>query len=349
MPLPLSSGTLQSGRESRSDKGSYCMPITSLRRLGESLDRLITVEFRPHIGSVPAGLVAPLYAAARNFHQVPLTTLASQMFVTHAEHQSVLIVTGAGIAPALPGGETDGPPGAAALAHALKIGLDSRPVIVTESRHALAVENSLTAIALSDVEVELFAQQVSPEQEALRLIETHAPTVIVFIERDGRNSEGRYHGVRGNCRPRGTVAPADELALLAHRRGIRTVGVGDGGNEVGFGAFRDVVASGFPGGAECQEGCESGRITTIATDVCVAASISNWGAYGIAAALAGTLRNPHILIRPEKERELIEACLDGGARDGATGEASVSVDGVSAHGNAAAITLMHELVAMYCL
>lgn len=325
------------------------MPIANLERLGESLDRLITVEFRPHVGSVPSGLVAPLYAAARNFYQAPLTTLASQMLVEHANRQPVLIVTGAGIAPALPGGETDGPPGAVALARALVLGLESRPTIVTEADHASAVQGALSAIGLPDTGVELFSQQVSPTQEALRLIERYNPAIIIFVERDGRNAEGRYHGVRGNCRPLGTVAPADELALLAHRNGIPSIGIGDGGNEVGFGAFRDVVASGFPGGAECQDGCGSGRITTIATDLCVAASISNWGAYGVAAALAGMLRRPDILIRPEAERELIEACLNGGARDGATGEASVSVDGVSARGSASAIALLHELVSMYCL
>lgn len=333
--------------------------LQPLHRLGESIDRLVTVEFRPQTGSVPAGLVAPLYAAARNFQGSPLSTAASQLLIERAAGKPVLVVTGAGTAPALPAGETDGPPGAVALAKALTLGLNCKPVLVTEANHAPAVDLSLATIGLCTSPIELFGLTSAPapeldpsakthsEAEAERILDTHSPAAVIFVERDGRNPVGRYHGVRGNCRPVGSVAAADELALLAAKRNIVTLGIGDGGNEVGFGAFREEVADVFPDGGGCDNGCAPGRVTSISTDVCVAAGISNWGAYGVAAAIAATLQLPSLLLAPDDELALVEACLRGGALDGATSSASLSVDGVSHLGSKAILTLLHELIAMY--
>ena len=320
------------------------MPEVSQDRLGDQLDRLITIEARPPAGSVPAGLVAPLYQICRTAHGGPLSTGVARRLLQVAPGRSVLIATGAGVAPALPAGETDGPPGAVALARALQQGIDSRPILVTEEPHAGAVEGCVDLG--SSLPVHLVPTTTARRTGLVldALLDRYNPAAVVFVERDGANADGRYHGVRGNCRPDDTVARIDLLATAAERRGICTIGIGDGGNEVGFGGLREQVRNLFPTRAHCESGCPSGRITTVSTDIVMSAGVSNWGAYAVTAALAAAVGNIDLLPTPDHEYELVRACIQAGARDGATGQSAASVDGIPAEGHAALLTLMRTLV-----
>ena len=333
------------------------MPLSSLgamresgswTRLGEGIDRLVTIEFRPGRDSVPPGLVAPLYQVCRLWQGAPLSTSAAEIILKHARSQPVLIVTGAGTAPILPEGETDGPPGAVALMQAVREAVDAHPIVVTEQAHARAVSEGLATAGINEDSLRLFPR-VSREESvwaAERLIADTIPAVIVFIERDGANKEGRYHGVRGNCRPAGSVAGLDALVDVGSAKGVPVIAIGDGGNEVGFGAMREEVQAIFPDGAVCQDGCASGRITSVCADIAVSAGISNWGAYGVSAAIAAATGTHTALIDPDMGTGLIDACLRGGALDGALGQATRSVDGVGVETNRAILVLLHELVRM---
>ena len=87
------------------------------------------------------------------------------------------------------------------------------------------------------------------------------------------------------------------LAEVARSQGVLTIGIGDGGNEVGFGAVRQEIAESLPSAGRCLNGCPSGVVTVITTDIMVSASVSNWGAYAVAAALAVLRREPTCCIR----------------------------------------------------
>lgn len=315
-------------------------------RLGDQLDRLVTVEVRPAHGSVPAGLVAPLYQICRAAHGGPLSTGVASLLVNKAAGRPVLIATGAGVAPALPGGETDGPPGAVVLARALQAGIDAQPVLITEEAHAPAVHRCVETG--DDIPVRLVPGGSAHNAGLIAedLLDRYDPGAVVFVERDGANAEGRYHGVRGNCRPVNTVARVDLLATAAHRRGIPTIGIGDGGNEVGFGGVREQVRNIFPTRAHCDHGCPSGRITTVNTDIVMSAGVSNWGAYAVTAALAAMVGNLDLIPTPEDEHHLVRACVRGGARDGAIGEPTLTVDGVPAEGHAAIVTLLRTIASI---
>ena len=79
---------------------------------GERFDRLMTVEVRPVDGGLPPGIVVRLYEICRRYHGEPLSTLAARRLAeVVGEGDAVLIVTGFGLPPNLPCGETDGPPG----------------------------------------------------------------------------------------------------------------------------------------------------------------------------------------------------------------------------------------------
>lgn len=321
--------------------------------VGERIDRLMTVEIRPLSGGLPAGYVAPMYAACRRHHGMPLTTLAARKLIEAVKPGStVLIATGAGIAPKLPLGETDGPPGAAVLARALVMGFGVKAILVTEDAHMPPVA-AVAAVVNEElgtngkVSVEPFPMGAHMGQMAAEyLVREYSPTAVLFVERDGPNIEGHFHGVRGDCREPEQVAHVYQLAAVAKNRRILSVGIGDGGNEVGFGAVRDEISAVHPLRAKCLRGCESGVVTTAETDVVVSASVSNWGAYGVAAALASKLGKPELIHSPELERALIEATVKAGARDGATSLAECAVDGIDWQGHASFVGLLNSIVAV---
>ncbi len=309
---------------------------------GERLDRLMTVEARPMRGGLPPGLVVPMYDVCRTHFGEPLSTLAARRLIaTVGAGDTVLIATGAGVPPSLPHGETDGPPGAAILARALANGLGANVIVVSEDAHFAVVS---AAVSLANAPLpnrgsiscrRLQADGGMSERSAQQLFQASSPSAVVFVELDGPNAEGAFHGVRGDRRPEGTVARLHLLANYARARGILSVGVGDGGNEVGFGLVRNSLTAIHP---------NAFVLTNTATDIVVSASVSNWGAYAVAAAMAIALQNETLLHEPDIELSLIAACVAAGGRDGASGTATLAVDGIDSRGHASMIELMRTVV-----
>lgn len=106
----------------------------------------------------------------------------------------------------------------------------------------------------------------------------------------------------------------------------RTIGIGDGGNEIGMGRFpwqtlHPLIAGGQGPKIACR----------IGTDWTIIAGTSNWGAFALAAAVA-LLRNRPDLLEPwtvDRHRELLESLVaDGAAVDGVTRERTATVDGL---------------------
>src|SRR5262250_3202608 len=124
----------------------------------------------------------------------------------------VLLTTGFSLGPGLP--ETDGPPGTASLGRALR-SLGAQVTYITDAASLPPLQAALAV---------------------LRLLAEHAPTHLVSVERPGRTRGGEYLSMRGESVGEWN-APLDELFLQAPRR-VVTVGVGDGGNEIGMGTLR---------------------------------------------------------------------------------------------------------------
>jgi D-glutamate cyclase len=330
------------------------MTKTNEQLTGERIDRLMTVEIRPLGGGLPAGFVVPMYEVCRAHHGEPLSSLAARRLTdTLNRGDTVFIATGAGVAPRLPQGETDGPVGAAVLARALILALGVRVVLVTEDAHAapvVAVADVINAEWVGRdkpraVSVVTFPLGLEPGAKiAEALMEEYRPAAVVFVERDGPNKEGFFHGVRGDCRNPEDVGHVYLLADLARKGGVLSIGIGDGGNEVGFGAVRDAITAVHPLGGKSLAGHASGVVTVTATDIVVSASVSNWGAYGIAAALAAISRDVDVLHTPQLEHTLIKATVEAGARDGATSKAEVAVDGINWEGHTSFVELLRSIV-----
>ncbi len=325
--------------------------------VGEAIDRLINVEMRFASG-LPRGIIHKLYDAARSDQKRPLTTLAVEALLKNVgTGDNVLIVTGAGAPPWLPVGETDGPLGAAAVARALDIGIGAKPIIVSEKRNLPPIAACLEACGLAVHGPELFSQRSAcalidelalgdeegPES-ARALLTKYTPKAIIFIEKGGVNSKGVFHTITGNGRGRDVMASADALAEAAAAEGILTIGVGDGGNEIGFGRIAEAVAEVQPKGRVCACPCGAGIATTVPTDVLVVAAISNWGGYGLAAGLAIATENKDVLHDAAIEREMLRRCVEAGAVDGIKARLMMGVDGTSAACQEAIITMLGNLV-----
>lgn len=239
------------------------------------------------------------------------------------EARSVLIVTGFTVAEGMP--ETDGPPGAAVLGRALRR-LGARVRYTTDPGAVPPLEAALAVIGEPP---EVFPYPDTP-RAALDVVAREQPTHLVAIERPGRGRDGDYLNARGV-----SVAawnrPLDDLFVVKHSSRLVTVGVGDGGNEIGMGRVRRSLA---------REGDLMARIASIVpVHHLVVAGVSNWGAYGIVAHL-GRLGGHPLLHTPAEERRMIEACVDAGAVDGITRRRTHTVDGLDADTHAALVALL---------
>lgn len=193
-------------------------------------------------------------------------------------------------------GETDGPPGTKLVFDALtKLGFS--PLVVTDP----FCTDYFRAVGLPFV---TFGPEASTA-ELQGLLDAEKPVGLIAIERCGRTEDGRYINSK-DVDIRERMAPLDELFLLSD---APSVGVGDGGNEIGMGDLAEGVAE------------RLGRIPcAVRTDRLIIATVSNWGALGLCAAL-GQLPT---------EAELLAAyapCPHTGLIDGITCGPSLSEDG----------------------
>jgi hypothetical protein len=210
------------------------------------------------------------------------------------------------------------------------------------------------------VDIQAYGEGPGAAADAL---ERARPTHLVAVERPARSRSGDYLNMRGH-----SVAewnrPIDELFVrcsgrreAGSRRGwparagrssapattVRvggrasagdrpvTIGVGDGGNEVGMGNVRARLA---------RAGALMARIaSTVTVDHLVVAGVSNWGAYGIVAHLGRAAGRP-LLHTPAEERQLVTACVEAGAHDGVTRRREATVDALPLDAHAAFVALL---------
>src|SRR4029450_9617290 len=91
---------------------------------------------------------------------------------------------------------------------------------------------------------------IEAADEAERGLAAYAPALVIAIERPGRSATGVYHNMSGrnvgHC-----LNNFEDLFVAAEARGIWTIGIGDGGNEVGMGALQAVGGAQVAAGWAC--------------------------------------------------------------------------------------------------
>ena len=229
------------------------------------------------------------------------TSAAKKIF--SLERKNILLTTGfyvAGYA------ETDGPPGTYFLARALqKIGFN--PVIITDS----------FCNGFFDADESLEAVYVEKGFSCEEIISKYSPCALISIERCGENINGDYANMRGVSIAEHT-ADIDRLFDFAYENGIYTVGVGDGGNEIGMGNVKDIISNELSL-VPCK---------TQVSDL-VIATVSNWGAYALAGALS-ILEGKNLFAGYDEVAEYISYIVKKGSVDGVNKTHVETVDGFSA-------------------
>jgi hypothetical protein len=327
--------------------------------VAENIDRLITVDlpFR--------AVSAKLYQNARSKSDKPLTLVAAERLLSSVEPgQIILIATGwpdrPHINPEI--AETDGPPGAASLGMSLHRAQNIVPVFLIESQLVKAMIHVTTAAGfkiLSPEEALAAAQSRAPlhaatvldfptdfdeaEKAADHLLDSLPVGAIVVIEKGGVNEKGIIHTSRGDDTTT-HMAKADVLVRKASKKGLLTIGIGDGGNEIGMGVIAAELRTWLPYATACRCGCGAGIVPVTKTDLLVTAAVSNWGAYGVAAmiALLGGCRE--IFHSPEIERRILESCISAGFIDGGSGYVSGGADALDVRIHMSLVELIGELV-----
>lgn len=277
--------------------------------------------------------------------------------LAESKNPAIGIITGFFIPTAEPpAAETDGPLGALFLARAL-VPFGFRVVLATDHFAAGALQAGLSAAGLAD-RVRLiilpppynsicshaesywrvFAEQAGPLTHLLAIERvgpshtleslqkqsgTLGETYLAFLHEVPPDHQDRCHTMRGrDISP--ITSPAHFLLEGASRQGIVTIGIGDGGNELGMGKIPwEVIHRNIPGG-----GLVACRVPTDHLIVC---GLSNWGAYALAVGtlLCRGLRPPGELFDVQAECQLLKAMVQAGPLvDGVTGKPTLTVDGL---------------------
>ena len=222
--------------------------------------------------------------------------------------------------------ETDGPPGAIAIGNALEQ-LDYNVVYVTDSYGTAVMEATKSEAATvidfpiaDDAESEAFAQQLLADLN---------PSVIIAIERCGFTDDLKYRNMRGRDI---TQYTARTDYLFRHHQ--CTVGIGDGGNEIGLGNVAHEVTT--------VESLVKEPCVTEVSEL-ILASVSNWGGYGLAASLS-KLSGKNLLPSVEEDMATIRKTVDTGAVDGMSAKQEYKADGFTLEENAETLRALHALL-----
>ena len=271
-----------------------------------NLELLMTTEMRPH--NMQQGYLRTLYEMERG--ENPITYDVSRA-VLAKKNAKVAIVTGIVVAGHLPKGEVDGPIGAAVLGRALSL-LGHKVDLMVEAPMNDVMEGLVKTLGYPG-KVVLTSDRSAEEVKGW----ADDYDVAVTIEKLGRNSKGLRHSVNGTPLEKTGDYYIDDFIVAMNDKHKLTIGIGDGGNEIGFGKMHDKAQKIVLHGADCGCPCHGGIVTTTATQYLIPAAVSNYGAYAVTAALALGAERPDLLVDGAMVKKLIEGvvalgCLDGG-------------------------------------
>ena len=221
--------------------------------------------------------------------------------------------------------ETDGPPGAIAIGDTLKA-LGRRVTYVTDEHTAPVLSDWADGSNVVEFPIDDVA---ASQQHAKAVLERIKPSLLISIERCGRNQDDAYLNMRSR-----DISPYTARLDYLFDGSVPSVGIGDGGNEIGMGNLLEVIPS-------VDSLPDTPAVATV--DRLIIASVSNWGGYGLVAALS-RLVGKNLLPSVEHETRMIEGMVTAGAVDGTTGDAVPTVDNFNTDENGALLARLHRLV-----
>ncbi|MBQ5846076.1 MAG: DUF4392 domain-containing protein [Selenomonadaceae bacterium] len=210
-------------------------------------------------------------------------------------------------------GETDGPLGAANLAFAFEsIGV---PVWLLTDEEAYWVVNAAVTRRGCKCRPLMLPKYEADEFIAAQLDAIH-PSHVLTIERPGKARDGHYHNMRGGIID-AMFVDASSIIEAARERGITTISIGDGGNEIGMGALAETIEKYVPHGeAICAREV---------ADIALISGVSNWWGWGVSALLS-RMYGINLLPSDDMERGMLHEMVLAGSVDGCTKKPEETVD-----------------------
>lgn len=307
----------------------------------------------------------------RGMEGIKLTGELKKAAMSLKEADTVLIVTGFIIRDQL-FGETDGPIGAVSIAGALDI-LGKNAIIATDMYSEEILRVALRAVDL-DIALEIITEDGGDDFSTGRdgfsfsedssdlgddnsdggnslgfdddssegnfygtILDKYRPDCLISIERPGEAEDGLMYSMTGECIS-SFVPSMDSLFREAKRRGLCTIGIGDGGNEIGMGKIRDYIVEHVPNGDIIA--------ASFAADYLIVSGVSNWGAHALVAALS-ILTGRNLLYDVETGEKILRAIVDIGAVNGMTKQNALTVDGLGLEDNAKVVRALKDIIEKY--
>ena len=303
------------------------------RNVGENLDALMNLDPRGY------GVCRILYAGSRAYTGEPLTMHAAQVLCDAVkENDLVYIITGFVLLPhKVP--EMDGTVSSMLLARALVIAFGAKPVIVCPADSVQAIEKCAAVVGLHIYEdldivqtlplsmgVAAFTKNLADAPAQAAELAARKPAAVVSVEALQARSDVLWEKLRAD--------------------GVPNIAIGDLGNEIGMGTIADHIKKYVPftDRGECQCGCGVGILSATRTDNIITATCSDWGCYGLMAALAYLKKDMEILHHEDMESEVMRVAARNGFID-MTGSLLPGIDGFSTRMNVGIVSLMRQCTA----
>lgn len=324
----------------------------TILNVGDNLDNLMNLDPRGY------GVCRILYSAAREYTKEPLTINSAKKLVsTLKEGDLVYIMTGFVLLPHKKP-ETDGIVSSLLLARALVKGFNVKPVIICPKENIRAVENLAYVIGLhfyDNIEelkqyplalagIAFTKDKERAAGQADEIIAQGLPSAVISIECPGANSVGVYHNATGLDISE-IEAKQDILFTKLKAKGVLNISIGDLGNELGMGTLKEHIQEYVPYAAKgaCRCGCGGGILAEVAADNIITATVSDWGCYGLIAALAYLKKNIEIMHTKEMEKEALITASRSGMVD-MYGDLIPAIDGCNSEMITSIVSLMRETV-----
>lgn len=237
-----------------------------------------------------------------------------------------------------PAEESDGVAGAVYLARALQA-IQAQVYFIVDETAAELVS------LLSECKNRGFTQDTVPFitigniTNGLKDLEEGDFTHLIAIERVSPAQNGKYYTMGGRDISSKVGAMGEVFREATASPGVVTVGIGDGGNELGMGKVKDKVVKHVPHGGLIA--------AAVAADYLVTCGVSNWGGLALAAGLYALRSCPvhdryrrrargfhappllnEFLLNSKQDLELHELIARSGFRDGVNKLAGLTVDGL---------------------
>jgi len=329
------------------------------RYAGEVLDHIMTCDVRLNFETekVSPALYKCAKEATNESLQNSLTMTAAKKIVEKVSPGDICFILTGWKAPYRLYGETDGHLGAVVLARAIAKACKAIPVLLAEDD----VANSLIPLCRiaglnvldlknakatgSSVYIKGMPIGKKKSKEASENIFNELnPSCVISVERPAMNKKGVSHHNAGTSCSEDGIAYLDYIFKEAWQKGVLTIGIGDYGNELGLGKLQDTVKKYIKYGSMCLCPCQGGIAASDPAEVTVFSSTSNWGAFGIAAALAILKGDLNIFHSGKIECEMLKYCVVNGVIDAAYDYPSPTVDTISEEADFGIVELMRTVI-----